>query len=158
MPNPTGKGGFKPGQSGNPAGRPRGAVSAAVRLRREIEANGDDILRKQIERAKQGNPYIAKFLLELILPRAKTLPLREPIALEGDLPQQAETVKRMLAEGSVSLDEAASLIEVIGGVQAITDRAALAQRVAELEAKLAALTGPAPLPALPKPTRGDDAH
>jgi hypothetical protein len=159
MPNPTGKGGFRPGESGNRKGRPKGALTAATRLRREIEAHGDAILKKQIETALKGNPYVAKFLLELILPRAKSLPLNEPVTLTGDLPEQAERVKALLAEGRISIDESFAMLDVIGRVQSITDQGALTQRLTEIEAKLAQLIGttaPAASPALPAPKRGND--
>jgi hypothetical protein len=151
MPNPTGKGGFRPGQSGNVRGRPHGSQNTAARLRREIEEHAPAILEKLVYTASRGNLVAAKFLIERILPQAKSLPLGETFSLTGTLPEQAEHVKAMLAEGRINLDEASALLEALGAVQAISDAASLSHRVAELEARLAALSG-GPAPALlPKP-------
>jgi hypothetical protein len=69
---------FAQGQSGNPAGRPRGArnkttLAALALLEEEAEA----ITRKAIEMAKAGDIVAIKLCLERLIP-----PRREPVDLE----------------------------------------------------------------------------
>lgn len=60
---------FKPGQSGNPAGRPKGSVSIVAALRRALEENprlADELARVFIERARKGEFRFLKELLDRI--------------------------------------------------------------------------------------------
>lgn len=56
--NPPTESQFQPGRSGNPAGKPKGAVSFARRLEqmfRDNPADRDEILARAVSEAKQGN-------------------------------------------------------------------------------------------------------
>jgi hypothetical protein len=61
---------WKPGQSGNPAGRPKGAVSIVRLMRNVLEENGEEAARKIalaiIEKAKAGDPKCAEIVLDRI--------------------------------------------------------------------------------------------
>ena len=55
---------FRPGQSGNPAGRPRGARSKiTVAVETLIDAASTDIANKAIELARAGDPTMIRALL-----------------------------------------------------------------------------------------------
>jgi len=64
---------FKPGQSGNIAGRPKGSknkitllqLTLEQGLREEASEHMSDVLTKAIEMAKKGHPGMIKLLLEL---------------------------------------------------------------------------------------------
>jgi hypothetical protein len=104
-----------------------------------IENASLEIIEKQIELAKKGNPLIARFLLERIIPSARSAPIGAPLALKGSPTEQAERVVSLLADGKLTLEEAAALLSAIAATQSIRDATELADRVAEIEARLAAL-------------------
>jgi hypothetical protein len=118
---------FEPGQSGNPAGRPRGSrntatIAAAALLAGEAEA----LTRKAVEMALAGDPLALRLCLERALPRCRerAVKFRLPrIAAaraeqtEGPSPQDVcrvmNAVTSALARGEVTPGEAATIAAVV---------------------------------------------
>jgi hypothetical protein len=68
----------KPGQSGNPYGRPRGARNrATVVAERLLDGEADALTRKAIELAKEGDTTALRLCIERILPARKDRPVNE---------------------------------------------------------------------------------
>lgn len=131
-----------------PAPKPKQAIEtgidatespAAIRMRRRIELQAPAIVDALIDAAIDGDVAAARCLVERVVPVAKTAPIGEPVALTGDAPEQAELVKRLLAEGKLSLEEAESLLRAITVVQGVTESSTIMARLAEVEHRLAAL-------------------
>lgn len=69
---------WKKGQSGNPAGRPKGAKGKATELRKALEvialtgleANAEELIKNSLEMALNGNEAMMKFWLERFAPKA----------------------------------------------------------------------------------------
>jgi hypothetical protein len=159
------QGRYLKGRSGNPGGRMRGAILAQTVLRQELETHAPEIIRRQIEIARRGNPLVARFLLERLIPIAKSAPIETPIDLEGTPAEQAETILAALAAGKITMDSAQALLHALRLCQEIKDARELSSRLAEIERRLCVLTGeppsPPPLPerpksALPPPRTGSD--
>ncbi len=73
---------FQPGQSGNPAGRPRGARNhTTVLFEQLIERDAETVIRTVIERAKSGDANALARLWGTMLPARKGRPV------EVDLPR-----------------------------------------------------------------------
>ena len=61
---------FKPGQSGNPKGRPKGALNKTTRAAMVLlENEAEDLTRKLVELAKGGDITALRLCLERLIPR-----------------------------------------------------------------------------------------
>jgi Family of unknown function (DUF5681) len=68
---------FQPGQSGNAAGRPRGARNkATVLIEQLLEDDAESIIRPIIAQAKSGNTSALVLLARSLLPKRKDAPVR----------------------------------------------------------------------------------
>ncbi|WP_371435399.1 DUF5681 domain-containing protein [Polaromonas sp.] len=129
---------FKPGKSGNPAGRPPGK-SAAQKLREAIGQGVDEIIKKLTEQAKEGDVAAARLLLERVLPpvKASDEPQQIDIPEDGTLTEKGQAVLKAAADGLIPVSHAASLMTAIGGLAKVAEVDELARRIAALEAKSA---------------------
>jgi hypothetical protein len=108
---------FKPGQSGNPAGRPKGArnratIAAEVLLEGEAEA----LTRKAVELALAGDTTALRLCLERLTPPRKDRPVSfamPPIECAADAVTVMEAVLWALASGELTPSEAASVAAVV---------------------------------------------
>jgi len=77
---------FQKGQSGNPAGRPRGSRNkASIRLQEMLEQSAEALFNKTVELAMDGNIAALRLCLEPLLPTHKNEPLFCEIATLGPL-------------------------------------------------------------------------
>src|SRR5678810_204159 len=105
---------FKAGQSGNPAGRPKGALGKATRWRKELEPHGEALFKVAVQHALDGDMQALKLCLERISPPVK--PNSEPVVfdLTGDsLSAKAESVLQAVADGVIDCDSGRKLIGAI---------------------------------------------
>ena len=102
---------FKKGESGNPAGRPRGSVNKNLRLLRDA---AEAILPDLIERAKSGDLEAQKLILDRGIPRLRAVSMPEALALPGGtLTDQAKALVALIAEGNLSTTVAAEIAGII---------------------------------------------
>jgi hypothetical protein len=129
---------FRPGQSGNPAGRPRGARDVATRLVEALtQGEAEEIARKAVDLAKEGDSRIVKALLDRLAPapRARFVPFAlPPLDAIEDVPKATAALIAGVAEGEITPGEAAELARLV-------DAHIRAIELAELEERLAALEG-----------------
>jgi hypothetical protein len=108
---------FKPGESGNPCGKPKGAVSEKTRLLREATP---DILLRVIAQAKAGDVRSQELILSRTVPPLKAQHGPSPFELRGEtLTERGEAVLAAVAAGELDpligkalLDSLASLVRV----------------------------------------------
>jgi hypothetical protein len=62
---------FRPGQSGNPKGRPKGIADKRIELRSLLELHAEELVEKLIERAKAGDSMALRLCVERLIPRVK---------------------------------------------------------------------------------------
>ena len=130
------RGRWKPGQSGNPAGKVPG-TGVLEKLRASIAGHVPDILAGLITAAKAGDIQAARLILERILPPVKAI--EQAVALQlpegGTLTAQAVAVLSAAAVGELAPGQAAQLIAALGTVARIAEVDELAARITALEAK-----------------------
>lgn len=105
---------FKPGQSGNPSGRPKGALNkATLAAQALLDGEVEVLTRKVVELAKDGNPMALRLCLERLLPPRKDRPviLNLPeIKGAEDLPQLLDAILEGVARGEITPGEGQALI------------------------------------------------
>lgn len=126
---------WKPGQSGNPAGRPPGTGQIA-KLRASIAEHVPGIVSKLVEQAQGGDVGAARLLLERVLPAVKPMKQEAPIELPGgNLTDQGKAVMAAAAAGELAPSQAAQLMSGLGALAKLTETDELVKRVEALEGK-----------------------
>ena len=126
---------FIKGQSGNPAGRPKGSGISA-KLRQAIEGEAEAIIKAMIEQAKAGDMQAAKALLDRVLPALKpesqAIHLPELVAADT-MAEKARAAIDAAGAGAVSPSAASDLVAAIAGLARVVEVTELQQRLDELE-------------------------
>jgi hypothetical protein len=108
---------FKPGQSGNPAGKKPGTRNRATRALEELlEGQGEALTQKAIDLALAGDTVALKLCLERIYPARNDRAVRfalPPITSPRDAAEIAAAVAQAVAAGRVTPREAAEIGKVI---------------------------------------------
>ena len=128
---------FQKGQSGNPAGRPRGARNKRTLLAESMfDADSPALITRLIEVAKEGDVAALRLCIDRICP-----PQRErPVGLE--LPQMTTAadaaaaigaIMQGIGDGDLGAQEAAELAKVVASFSQSIATANLEQRLLEIE-------------------------
>jgi hypothetical protein len=134
---------FTKGQSGNPAGRPRGSRNAAtLACEALLEGQAEALTQKAVEMALAGDTVALKLCLERIYPARKDRPVTfdlPPITSARDAADIAAAVAEAVAAGHLTPGEAAELGKVIEiyvrafQVAELDDRTARVERMTDEE-------------------------
>jgi Family of unknown function (DUF5681) len=130
---------WKKGQSGNPAGPPKGTrhkatIAAEALLDGEVQA----LTRKAIERALEGDDVALRFCLERILPARKDRPVKfdlPPVETASDISKALGVIEKAMAAGELTPDEAGTVATVIEAHRKAIETAELGERIRRLEAR-----------------------
>lgn len=125
---------FKAGQSGNPAGRPKGALGKATRWREALEPHGDELFKVAVEHALDGDMQALKLCLERISPAIK--PSSDPVMFDlsgNTLSDKAESVLQAIADGVIDVDSGRKLIGAISDLGRIIEVDSILERLEALE-------------------------
>ncbi|MEQ1621814.1 MAG: DUF5681 domain-containing protein [Methylococcales bacterium] len=125
---------YKPGQSGNPAGRPKDKTPATI-LRKSISDDMPEIIKTLVELAKGGDVQAAKVLLDRICPALK--PQAMPISLptNGTLSEQGNEIIKATMAGQIPPDVGSQLITALANQAKIIEIDELTKRIEVLEGK-----------------------
>jgi F0F1-type ATP synthase gamma subunit len=108
---------FQKGQSGNPAGRPRGIVNRATALAQNLLSERvEGIARKVIELAEQGDMAAIRVCMERLVPPIKHQPVAvelPPIEKPADSVEAMASIAAAVAAGDLTAAEAAELAKVV---------------------------------------------
>ncbi|WP_046080104.1 DUF5681 domain-containing protein [Halomonas sp. HG01] len=125
------KGRFKPGQSGNPSGRP----ARAAELRRLMDGDAEAVAAKVLEAAKNGDLRAAELVLARCAPVHR--PTQQPVTFELDrdkpLADQGRDVMAAIAAGDLAPDQGRSLLDALAALAKVTEIDEIQRRLSELE-------------------------
>lgn len=103
---------FKVGKSGNPQGRPKGAVSRRVQLANLFEPHAEKLINKTIELALSGDTVALRLCVERLVPKPKHEPLGIKFPSKYDknsMEKLSDEILQAVCDGRVDLDEAERL-------------------------------------------------
>ena len=127
---------FKPGKSGNPNGKPRGAKSKYTLMRDALANDLPQLLDATKNAALSGDMVAMRLLLERTLPphKAATAPVLLPELEQADtLTDYARTIIHATGRGELPPDIAAQLLGALGNVAKLTEIDEIERRLNELE-------------------------
>lgn len=125
---------WKPGQSGNPRGRPAGSGKVAE-LRALITEHVPEIIQRLIVQAKEGDPTAARLLLERVLPPVRAVEPAAPLELpDTSLADQGRAVLAAVGAGELAPGQGAQLLGGLGSLAKLIETDELARRIDALEA------------------------
>ena len=125
---------WKPGESGNPRGRPPGRGQSA-QFREALASKLPAILESVVKAAIEGDMTAARLVLDRCMPALKPLESTiEGLALPtGTLTQQARDILASVSRGEVAPGQAAQLVASIGQVGKLMETDELTARIEALE-------------------------
>jgi hypothetical protein len=102
---------FKAGQSANPGGRRKGALNKRTELAKMLEPHAEDLVKKLIELALNGDPTALRLCIERLIPKAN----RESTGIEfqKNIPKLKDDILRAALDGRISIEDAERLGHLI---------------------------------------------
>jgi hypothetical protein len=108
---------FQPGQSGNPAGRPRGSRNKrTIIVEKLLDDSAGDLTTAAINRATEGDPAALRACMDRIAPRLRRRPLDftlPDLVTLADTPVAFSAIARGLAAGDLDVEEASALMRAV---------------------------------------------
>jgi len=127
---------WKPGESGNPAGKPKGSRHrATLAIEALLEGEAEAIGRKAVQMALAGDTTAMRLCLERIVPARKDRPVAfemPALTKAADAVIAASAIAQAVANGDLTPSEAGELSKLVDGFTRAVE-------VHELEARLVKL-------------------
>ena len=128
---------FKPGESGNPKGKPKGCRHASTKLRDAIATDLHAIVAALVDKAKCGDTSAAALLFSRTLPPLRPQSDPPDVALPGEtLTERAEAVAAATLAGDLSPTAATELMALLIQQARIVEIGELADRLERIEIAL----------------------
>jgi hypothetical protein len=131
---------FQKGQSGNPAGRPRGALNRATVLAQNLLSEGAErIAGKVIELAEQGDMTALRVCMDRLVPVIKHQPIAvelPPIENPADSVEAVASIAAAVAAGDLTATEAAELAKIVDVYVRALDSRGFNERLSKLEKEI----------------------
>ena len=129
---------FQPGQSGNPAGKPKGARNrTTLAIEALIDGAADDIANKAIELAKAGDATMIRALLDRTAPARRDRHISfelPPMEKAADAVKAAAVLAQAVADGELTPSEARELSDFVANYTKALEISDLEARLQRLEA------------------------
>ena len=129
--------GWQPGQSGNPAGKPRGARNHATRLLEALMSEqAEAVVQAVIDAARGGDIAAARLILERLVPVRKGRPVAldlPPLHTAADARAALGATIDAMAAGELSPEEAATIAGVVDAARKAIETEDLAAEIERLK-------------------------
>ena len=123
---------FKPGQSGNPGGRPK---RDTAQLAEKLKTHGASVLQVVVDQALTGDMVACRLILERLYPPIK--PSSQPVQFEApqaaSLSATGQNVVNAIAAGSIAPDTGSQIINALSNLAKIIEVDELTKRIEILE-------------------------
>jgi len=128
---------FKPGESGNPNGRPIGAKDRRTMFREMVEPHSDELVNHAIEMALSGNEAMLRLLLDRLLPaKPKEEPLDNLNLSTGSLTERSNQVLAGMDNGTITPHQGNNLLHGLRDCAYIFEVDDLVKKVEVLEKEM----------------------
>jgi hypothetical protein len=128
---------FQKGQSGNPAGRPRGSRNRSkILFQDRLDADVEEIADKVVALAKAGDIAAIRLCVDRLLPVRKGDPIEfelPPFETAADIVRAAASMAAAVSAGDLTPAEAADLAKVLDMYVRALETAGFEERLARLE-------------------------
>jgi hypothetical protein len=133
---------FRPGQSGNPAGKPKGPHKTTRDLRKIVNAATPAFARQVIKQAKAGDHASQALFARHLLTRTKINP--EPIEIErpktaAEAAERSAAIFVQIADGTLDFDTAQAMSAALHEFTAALNVVDLERQIGELRGEVAAM-------------------
>lgn len=126
------RGQFRPGHSGNPAGRPR---SESAALQQRLTERAEDVVQAVIDAALSGDMTAAKMILDRVVPplRPHSESVHIPLVSSANPADVAGSILGAAVAGSITPDAAVQLLSAAASLSRIIETEELKARLEALE-------------------------
>jgi hypothetical protein len=133
-----GGGRFRPGQSGNPTGKPKGTRNrTTLAMEALLDGEAEAITRKAIDLAKAGDMAAVRLCFDRLYPPRRDRHIQfeiPPLNSAADASQAAAAIVEGVATGSLTPSEAGELSRVVSAYATTLEAADFDARLRKLEA------------------------
>ncbi len=130
---------FKKGQSGNPAGKPKGSRNkTTVLLEALLDGKAEALTKKAIEMAGQGDPAMMRLCIERLIPPRKDRPINfelPPLKTTQDASLAQLKIVQAVAKGELTPNEGSEITKMLENFADTIRLSELEARIAEMEAR-----------------------
>ena len=134
------KGGFQPGQSGNPNGRPKGSKNKRKLLDEQLDAKGAELAAAVLQKALDGDTMAMGLVLARAQPplRATYAPVEFDLDRSLTLTEQAGQIIEAISKGQLSVDQGKMLLDALGTYASLKQVDELAAEIMAIKQRLEA--------------------
>ncbi len=126
---------FKPGQSGNPKGKPRGARDKRTALRELLKPHAEALVAKAVELALSGDTTALKLCVDRLMPAYRPTDMAVEVTATGSLSQRGEALIEAMSRGELSPDNTREMLQALAAQAKVIEFDELEARIQQLEAR-----------------------
>lgn len=128
---------FKPGQSGNPAGKPKGATNLVTRAVADLlEGSHEKLTQAAIDKALEGDTAALRLCLDRIAPAKKDGPISidlPKVETIQDAVEASQAVLESVSSGEITPDEAGRVMALLATHKQLVESGSIEERIKALE-------------------------